>query len=277
MSACQNRKQQGSGTSSSETIASLSRVCNFSSNIINDTLKSIFVKTSEYAHLFAQEWCQLNGRVYRWREGKRMEKLFPDVLHSLSTALTANSNWGSAKFNMKKNINLLTMFPPNMFWLYWNWISIFVSSHSTRQYICPIASGSVQTWNRVSKFLRFCLCRFFSLFFPSFYRINFRLTLQWIHIYDDYFNNIQFIHSEFAFNAHFTQGQRGETSEGEAELTMESMTIAMRAGGCWQVYRLWFQIPFCSWTNFNKRRKCLIKLVSSSVNSKLINSCRASM
>lgn len=102
MSACQNRKQQGSGTSSSETIASLSRVCNFSSNIINDTLKSIFVKTSEYAHLFAQEWCQLNGRVYRWREGKRMEKLFPDVLHSLSTALTANSNWGSAKFNMKK-------------------------------------------------------------------------------------------------------------------------------------------------------------------------------
>lgn len=177
----------------------------------------------------------------------------------------------------KKNINLLTMFPPNMFWLYWNWISIFVSSHSTRQYICPIASGSVQTWNRVSKFLRFCLCRFFSLFFPSFYRINFRLTLQWIHIYDDYFNNIQFIHSEFAFNAHFTQGQRGETSEGEAELTMESMTIAMRAGGCWQVYRLWFQIPFCSWTNFNKRRKCLIKLVSSSVNSKLINSCWASM
>jgi hypothetical protein len=35
---------QGSGTSSSETIASLFRVCNFSSNIINDTLKSIFVK-----------------------------------------------------------------------------------------------------------------------------------------------------------------------------------------------------------------------------------------
>lgn len=176
-------------------------MCNFSSNIINDTLKSIFVE-------------HLNTHIHevlpvQWKR-KGSERLEISCLHchSLSTALTANTTaMGECEIQYGKNcINLLAMFPPNMFWLYWNWISIFVSSLAI--YLSE-ASGAVQTWNRVWKSL---LANFFCLF-SVFYRINFRLTLQWIHIYDDYFDNIQFIHAEFAFNAHFTQGQEGRDKE----------------------------------------------------------------
>lgn len=103
-------------------------------------------------------------------------------------------------------INLLSDgFQRNMFWLYWNWIA-------SRRYICPEASGSVQTWNRLRKKNIF-------FFFDSFYRINFRLTLQWIHIYDDYFNKREFPRKICIQCSIHTQGQswRGNASSRNAK------------------------------------------------------------
>jgi hypothetical protein len=120
-------KWQGSGTSSSETIVSLSRVYNFSSNIINVTLKSIFVK-----HL------NTHGRVCGVMPTKGCKRIKTSSLPAKITfrqLQLRTGNWGECETQYKSQ----TMFPPNMFWLYWNWIFIFSSSPFSllSQYICP--------------------------------------------------------------------------------------------------------------------------------------------
>lgn len=130
---------QGSGTSSSETIASLlSRDCNFSSNIINDTLKSIFVNT-----------CVCMDGVPLPLEGRGKD----DNFCSISTASTANRAVvlsGGVRNSIRKKINPFNVSTKYVFayieigFLYFLYPAFrSLSLHS--QYICPEASGSVQT------------------------------------------------------------------------------------------------------------------------------------
>lgn len=80
-------------------------------------------------------------------------------------------------------------FPPSLIW-------------HPRQYICP--GGFWISSNVKSQYLwcflrrsqvRFAIFSLLRILF--FYRINFRLTLQWIHIYDDYFNKTEsFVHKK---------------------------------------------------------------------------------
>lgn len=152
---------QGSGTSSSETIASLlSRDCNFSSNIINDTLKSIFVNT-----------CICMDGVPLPLEGRGKD----DNFYSISTASTANRAVvlsGGVRNSIRKKINPFNVSTKYVFayieigFLYFLYPAFrFLSLHS--QYICPEASGSVRTWNRVWMYL--CLFSSTLPFFFSFF------------------------------------------------------------------------------------------------------------
>lgn len=84
----------------------------------------------------------------------------------------------------KKSRTFAIEIHPFLIWHPWVW-----------QYICP--EGFWISSNVKSEYLWcfFVVLDSASQYFPfsefSFYRINFRLTLQWIHIYDDYFNKTE--------------------------------------------------------------------------------------
>jgi hypothetical protein len=153
-------KWQGSGTSSSETIASLSRVCNFSSNIINETLKSIFVKhlnTHGRAYIHRHvKWCQRRDAKKGWKFSSLPKK------NNISTASTANGNfyffWGKSA---KLDINLKQCFHQICFGCIKIGFLYFFCLRLVRSFCISsnVKSGSCR------KELTFCLLRFFFFFF----------------------------------------------------------------------------------------------------------------
>lgn len=137
-------------------------------------------------NIWIRTWSGANSSVWKGVAKKDKSSAFRQVQ-------VVNSVWGKKCENILKRDESRTFaieIHPFLIWHPWVW-----------QYICP--EGFWISSNVKSEYL-WCFFVVFdsaSQYFPfsefSFYRINFRLTLQWIHIYDDYFNKTEsFVHEK---------------------------------------------------------------------------------